>query len=376
MAEKLRRLTLTGSPYERGIQHGEHLRALIAEHYGRWRDHITRDTGLSPEVYLEKFFEQTDFMPAIKRYTPDLLEEVQGLAAGANQPLAHVLARQCSDEETWFRQVLRYGRPVPEHCSALAAVGTGDRPNIVAQNMDLVGYSHGFETVLRINGLGPEPDALVFTVAGKISLAGMNSRGVAIACNTVLFLDFNPAGLPEDFIVRKTLQQASLADAVAFMQSIPHASGQNYVLGDPQDVTDLEASAGQVVPFEPLQNPKRVYHTNHPLRNPDTESWDALMARGEREAPQLVAAVRARMTTYDRCDAVKTRVEQSEQLDVENVKDILSTHDGGVCIHFSDADHNYTAGCLVMVLDPAQPHMHVAPGPGCQTPFTILDFNS
>jgi len=376
MIENLRVLTLSGTPKERGLQHGESLRGMIAEHYSRWRENINRDTGLSPQAYLEEFFEMTHFMPAIERFTPDLLEEVHGLATGSNQPFLHVLARQCSDEEAWFRQVLKFERPVPEHCSALAAVGVGGAPNIVAQNMDLGGFSHGFETVLRIEESGSDLEALVFTVAGKISLAGMNSCGVAIACNTVLFLDFNPGGLPEDFIVRKTLQQGSLAEAVAFMQTVPHASGQNYVLGDPEDVTDLEASADHVAVFEPLQNPKRIYHTNHPFVNPATGSWDAMLARGEREAPDLVAAVKARMTTYARCETVKNYIEQVDQLDVETAKAILCSHEGGVCIHYTDPENNYTAGCLVMVLDPVQPHLHVAPGPGCQTPFTILNFNS
>ncbi len=373
--EKLRYLKLSGTPFERGVQHGEDLRSLIAEHYGRWQENITRATGLSPQNYLEKFFEVTDFMPAIEQFAPDLMEEVRGLAIGANQPLRDVLARQFSDEETWFRQMIKFGRMPAEHCSSLGAVGVHCAPNIVAQNLDLVGFSHGFELVMRIQEPGSDLDALVFTVAGKISLAGMNKRGVAIACNTVLFLDFNPAGLPEDFIVRKTLQQPSLDAALTFMRSVPHASGQNYVLGDPDDVTDLEASAKQVAVFEPLQEPKRIYHTNHPFVNSETGSWDAMMARGEKEAPELVAAALARMTTYDRCNALKEQVEIAEEINPEKAKQILSTHQGGVCIHYTDMDQNYTAGCLVMELDPESPRMHVAPGPGCMTPFTIVDFS-
>lgn len=374
MAAGLRTLTLSGKPYERGLQHGEALRELISEHYGRWREFVKNDTGLSHRVYLKKFFSETDFLPSIERYTPDLMEEVRGLAVGANQPFAQVLARQLSDEETWFRQILKFGRGLPEHCSSLAAAGINGQPNIVAQNMDSPGYYHGFETVLRIRDPESDIEALVFTVAGKISLAGMNNQGLAIACNTVLFLEYNPAGLPEDFIVRKTLQKSSLDEALVFMRAIPHASGQNYVLGDPTDVVDLEASSAGVESFEPLMNPKRIYHTNHPFVNKDTKSWDGMMERGKKIAPELVADMMSRFTTYERCDSLKNRVEKSEYIDVPTAKSILSEHEGGVCIHFTDYDKNYTSGCLVMELSREHPKFHVAPGPGCRTPFTTLDF--
>lgn len=368
-------LVLKGNPRQRGQAHGEQLRSLIAEHYDRWRAMMSAETGLDPADYLEKFFAATDFMPAIERYAPDLLEELHGIAEGSGQPFEHVLARQCSDEEPWFRQILRFGRPWPEHCSSLAGRGVDGKPNIVAQNMDSPGYYYGAETLLRIQDPATDIEAYVFTVAGKISLAGMNSRGVAIACNTVLQLDFNPRGLPEDFIVRKTLQQGSLAEALAFMHSIPHASGQNYVLGDPDDVTDIEASAREVSTFEPLQDPKRIYHTNHPLVNTDTSSWDLMMARGEREAPDLVAAMNARQTTYARCAAVQRGVEAARGIDVETAKAILSQHEGGVCIHHTTDDVNYTSGCLVMELDAQRPRLHLAPGPGCSTAFTTYEFN-
>ena len=196
----------------------------------------------------------------------------------------------------------------------------------------------------------------------------MNNHGVGICCNSVLQLDFNPAGLPEDFIVRKVLQQRNLADVLTFMHAIPHASGQNYVLGDPHGVVDLECSAHKVVEATLMPDKKRVYHTNHPLVNDDTGSWDAMWARGEREAPQMVAQMRARMTTFARFAALERDVEADLPLNVRRAAEILSDHTAPVCLHHTPAG-NYTLGCLIMELDAQAPRLHITGGTPCSTPF-------
>jgi isopenicillin-N N-acyltransferase like protein len=376
-SEGLRILVLKGEPRWRGRQHGEELRAEIGRHLDLFLEDIGRDTGLVPREYLARFLSETDFLPAVKKYTPDLLEEVRGIAEGAGRSFDEVFARQLSDEDPWFRQVVKYGRPMPpvsaEHCSSLGALGRGGLPNLIAQNMDSPGYYDGFQLLLRVGEEDGERECLVFTVAGKLSLAGLNSRGLGICCNTLLQLDFNRRGLPEDFIVRKVLQQDTLASALEFMRSIPHASGQNYTLGSPDGVIDLECSAGQVCEFEPLPTQGRVYHTNHPLVNPQQAGWDAMWAHGRQVAPQLIAAIEARMTTFRRLETLRPAVENAPVLDVESAARILSLHEGPVCCHHQP-DASYTLGCLVMECTP-RPILHLAGGPPCTTPFFRYTFD-
>ena len=368
----MRVLTLTGTPRQRGRQHGEELREAIGRHLDLYRENIQQDTGLEAQVFFDRFYAETDFLPAIEKYTPDLLEEVRGIAEGSGRKFDEVLARQLSDEDPWFRQVVKFGRSVPENCSCLGTRESGR--SLIAQNMDSPAYYDGFQMLLRVVEPDSDVESLVFTVAGKLSLAGMNNYGVGICCNTVLQLDFNPRGLPEDFIVRKVLQQKNLADVLDFMHSIPHASGQNYVLGDPNRVTDLECSAHLVAEVAPLAGQSRIYHTNHPLINNDTHSWDALWERGEREAPQMIAQMKARMTTFDRFSALKQQVEAELPLDVRRAADILSDHTAPICLHHLHKG-NYTLGCLVMELDGDTPRLNAAGGPPCSTPFRTYTFN-
>ncbi len=369
----MRVLTLEGTPRQRGRQHGEELREMIGRHLDLYRENIQQDTGLDAQAFFDRFYAETDFLPIIEKYTPDLLDEVRGIAEGSGRNFDEVLARQLSDEDPWFRQIVKFGREVPENCSCLGTSETGR--SLIAQNMDSPAYYDGFQMLLRVREPDSDVESLVFTVAGKLSLAGMNNQGIGICCNTVLQLDFNPRGLPEDFIVRKVLQQTNLPDVLSFMRSIPHASGQNYLLGGPTGVVDLECSAHKVVEVPPLLNNRRVYHTNHPLANNDTQSWDALLERGAREAPQMVAQMKARQTTFDRFAALKRDVEADQALDVRRAADILSDHTAPVCLHHLHQG-NYTLGCLIMELDVRDPRLNAAGGPPCSTPFRTYTFDA
>jgi len=368
----MRVLKLSGTPRQRGQQHGEELREMIGRHLDLYRENIQLDTGLDAQTFFDRFYAETDFLPAIEKYTPDLLEEVRGIAEGSGRNFDEVLARQLSDEDPWFRQMIKFGRPLPENCSCLGT-GEGGR-SLIAQNMDSPLYYDGFQMLLRVSEPDSDVESLVFTVAGKLSLAGMNNYGVGICCNTVLQLDFNPRGLPEDFIVRKVLQQKNLSDVLAFMRSIPHASGQNYVLGDPTRVTDLECSAHQVTELPPNPENQRLFHTNHPLANNDTQSWDTLWERGQREAPQMIAQMEARMTTFNRYNTLQNSVSASLPLDVQRAAEILSDHTAPVCLHHLHKG-NYTLGCLIMELDPQNPRLVAAGGPPCSTPFRTYTFS-
>lgn len=370
---KMRVLDLHGSPRERGRQHGEELREQIGRHFDLYRENIESDTGMDSQKYLDQFLAATDFIPAAERYAPDLLEELHGIAEGSGRNFQEVFARMLSDEDPWYRQMVKFGRSAPEeHCSCLGSRESGH--SLIAQNMDTPNYYDGFQTLLRVHEPDSDVVSLIFTVAGKISLCGMNNYGVGICCNTVLFLDFNMRGLAEDFIVRKVLQQKSLDDALAFMRSVPHASGQNYVLGDPTHVTDLECSAKKVleVPMKPDVN--RFAHTNHPFNNDDTSSWDAMWKRGEREAPQMIEQMKSRMTTYNRFNALQKGLEADLPLDVKHAAELLSDHTAPVCQHHIHK-MNYTLGCLIMELDAEHPRLNVAGGPPCSTPFRTYTFD-
>jgi hypothetical protein len=313
-------LVLEGRARQRGQIHGESLRPLIHEHIARWQDHLRQDMGMEPDAYLEQFFHETNFLPAIERWTPDLLEEVRGIAEGAGVDFKY----------------------------------------------------DGHQVLLHVKDPVSPVEALVFTVAGKISLAGLNNHGVGICCNTLIQLDFATDGLPEDFIVRGFLARSTLEDGLAFMRGVKHASGQNYVVGGPGRVLDLECSAHQICEFVPYPSADRVYHTNHPLVNNDQSLHQRRLAQ---MPPDVLKWYQERSTTFARLAALEKQLcDPTQTITVDKIKAALSSHAGPVCIDRGTSDL-ITLGCLIMELSPA-PVLHLAPGPACSTPFKTYTFGA
>src|SRR3954449_4246677 len=90
-------VTCAGSPAERGERHGEALRGLIAEGLDRWAESIASAHGVAPDTYIASFVAGTDFLPAIRRWTPGLLDEISGIARGSAQPWQWIYASNLLD---------------------------------------------------------------------------------------------------------------------------------------------------------------------------------------------------------------------------------------------------------------------------------------
>jgi hypothetical protein len=105
---------------------------------------------------------------------------------------------------------------------------------------------------------------MVFTVAGMIGLMGVNAAGVGVCVNSLPQLPSAREGLPVAFALRRLLQAASLAEAAALVEALPHATNQHYLLAAPDGVRSFEASAAGVVEYRPARA-GWVLHTNHPL---------------------------------------------------------------------------------------------------------------
>ena len=297
---------------------------MIHEHMARWQDALRTDLGMEPDEYLAMFLAETDFLPAIERWTPDLLEEVRGIAEGAGVDFDYALVRQLSDEEPWYRfeKKIELGIRPPESCSALGAWDQGDGPPVLAQNMDTPAYYDGHQVLLHIKDPSTAVQALVFTVAGKISLAGLNNQGVGICCNTLIQLNCAIDGLPEDFLVRGFLARPNLDEALAFVRGVKHASGQNYVVGGPDRVLDLECSANKICEFTAYSEANRVYHTNHPLVNDDQEYHNKRLTK---MPPDILAWYKNRQTTYARFESLENRLcDPSKVIDIDTIKTALS----------------------------------------------------
>ncbi len=352
----LRVLELQGTPYERGKIHGQTLKMEIQELIKLWKADIEKSYSIPAETFIRKLLEVSDFQPAIERWTPGLLDEVRGIADGAGVDFQTMYAFQLIDETWVMSEDLGLAK-----CTTIGAGKRGDTPALVAQNLDIPSFYHGFQTVLRIRGSIDEPEALVFTIPGIVAANGLNERSIGVCVNAVTQLAYSAKGLPVAFLIRGILRQKTYADAVRFLKKIQPAAPQNYVIGGPAAVASFERSAGQTVEFVPFKDAEFTYHTNHPEVNEDFN-------------PRFVERLKAKGMSLDAYRALCPRFkylqgafkDNAAALSLDVLKRVFSNRDSRI-------NNARTYGCTIMVLGD-RPELHIAAGRPDEVPFEVLGF--
>ena len=367
LANNIKFLVLEGSPYNRGLIHGRTLSKKIREIVNLWKTDLKKNYKIDPDVFITKFLNGTNYLPAIKKYTPDLLEEVKGISEGSGIDFELILAFQLMDE-IWLNGEDILG----EHCSGIGLNRTNRRPACIAQNMDLESFRNGFQTLFHIKDNNSDLETLVFSCAGLIATNGINSNRVGICVNAMKQLNYSTQGLPVAFVVRGVLEQSSQKDAIKFLHDIKHASPQNYIIGGPEKIYDFECSSNTISQFVSHEESGIVYHTNHPLSNDDYSSKHLDYVK-KHDNEQIT-----KDNSHTRFYALEKRLNvPPEEITIDSIKSALSSHDSEkhpVCAPLRDNSPWFTFGSTIMVLSD-RPEFHVSFGPPDVMPYKIYKFS-
>ena len=327
-------LDLEGPPRARGRAHGEALRPQI-QAVRAWLDEAVRhERGEDIDALAETFIGQTRLLQAAERWTPDLVAEVRGLAEGAGVGFYFLMTWQLQDESIWFGAERAWQTRLAnaDRCTGLAFAPDPARqqPALVAQNLDTPAWLNGYQTLLRIRYPASDLQSLVVTEAGLVGICGLNSRGTAVCQNTLAIqLKHAPDGLGAMLVARGLIDQGPFEAAINFLHAIPHASGENFIIGGPEQVVDYECAPGGPVRYAPETGEQVALHTNHPLANderladmpPEQAGWVEANARN----------------SHARWAALADQVSRLEHpVTVDQVKTILSSHvspDYPICRH-------------------------------------------
>ena len=110
-------LTLSGTPYERGHQYGEQARSVIdrsLESYYALAEHY------QPQSDKRRLHEMAlEFIPFIEKYDPEIMEEIRGIAEGADLSLGEIMFLNVRSELT-YPQMRFTGSDKLAECSTLA----------------------------------------------------------------------------------------------------------------------------------------------------------------------------------------------------------------------------------------------------------------
>jgi isopenicillin-N N-acyltransferase-like protein len=268
-----------GDPFAVGRTHGAaraaDLRSFLADGLGRL-NHLMRPAvtmaGLAPSIAAHR--------AEIEAATPDLAEEIRGLAAGAGISQDEALLLQLRREIMGYRRVRANG-----DCTTYAIAGPDP---VLAQTIDLNGDLDDQLAVLDIALTGTGRRALVLSFAGLLGYLGINSDGLAVGLNLVLGGRWRP-GVPPYLAIRHVLDTASDVDgAIAALRGLRLASSRCITVCDRNTAAYLEIVEDEI---RVVRAPHTV-HTNH-LLHPDLADRDELNVFARNSSLRRLQACRA-----------------------------------------------------------------------------------
>jgi isopenicillin-N N-acyltransferase-like protein len=220
-------IDLSGSPHERGRQHGKAVPDRIKRGIAMYAESL-----LNNGVDWRKLERRAEAMvPAIEKFDAAYVEEMRGIAAGADQPFAGIVLMNARTEMVVAARKQHIEKHFPDGCTAALALPEASADGVLlhGQNWDWRAECAETGVVLRIRR-EEGPDILTFTEAGGLARSGLNSAGIGLTANALeCDRDYQRGpGVPLPFIRRKVLESAYLASAVHTIFSTPKL-GSNHM---------------------------------------------------------------------------------------------------------------------------------------------------
>ena len=354
-------IVLEGTPFERGMAHGQALKDKIREFAHSVIDvHRENNTCLAiTRKALQTFcLRQTGFL---EKFSPDLFQEIKGIAKGADLPFEDILMLNSVLELEDLRAPELGGKSLPDTlwgCTSfnIPAQAGKDKVPYIGQTYDMEKYYQKYLTLMRIK----EPDSprmLVITLAGIVGLNGMNSAGIAAVINKIVARDARP-GVIYPFIMREALGQSRIGDALGKAIFSPRASGLNYQFSGQGITFCAETSATR---YELLDCKGGLAHTNHYVGQKmgrfETPNW---LSHGGSMVRKQVA------------DLFLER--HRGRISPELLRELTCNHTNAprsICAHGFPQEGENTAfhTIFAVIMSPEQGWMEICPGNPCENEY-------
>jgi isopenicillin-N N-acyltransferase-like protein len=324
---------VSGTPRRRGRVYGRRFAAEIrqflkTEIYGAF---------VSPEASPDAMLRYAGACVApIRRLSPELLDEMDGIAEGADLRLEEVVLISLH-EELWHRGAIAS----VEHCTA-TAVGppvTGDGKTYVAMSWDWFPRLYGRSQMLlwqREHG----PSVLSYGYPGLWIGAGLNAAGIALCWTSAGTFPASrrSPGVPTYALIAHLLYQPTLEAVVEEARRADRAGWFTFVMADRGGrLLNVEGSPEKVAVEHGRGSLVRVYYGTHEMTGTPPGQ---------------------RVPRHPQCQRMVDLVEAAGgRIDRTVLQGFYGDHESTICKHFGTLD--------VMVFDATAGEAHVSRGPGC-----------
>ncbi|MBI1262150.1 MAG: acyl-CoA--6-aminopenicillanic acid acyltransferase [Rhizobiales bacterium] len=265
MTEPCPLIDVSGKPYERGRQHGMLAAARIRKGAGHYAAQIA---GLNLSSSELKTLIR-DYLPVIESFDASYIEEMQGIAQGAEVAFEDVVLLNARTEILKLAErpdlKKKFDDAVePDGCTAALVMPKGTRNGeiIHAHNWDWKMEAAETCIILRVRN-EDGPDYITYTEAGALGRFGFNSTGVAITANYLESdRDYTQIGVPLALIRRKVLEQQHLALALRAVYVTPKSGSNNIIVSHPENIAiNMECAPDET--FLVAAEDDILAHSNH-----------------------------------------------------------------------------------------------------------------
>lgn len=342
-------IEVRGGPRERGRQQGEAARAEALRALERYREILPQAIDLS---WADGLREARKFLPYGEEVFPEFVEEVRGIAEGANISFEEVWTLNCYEGLTEVRQQM-WG------CTSLAISDdqTANGHVLMAHNEDWTSVDKDHVYLVRA-----EPDDgpmfVGMTYGPLLVNIGLNAEGIGVAIDSVYPTD-GRVGVPRILSSRAVLNARTIGQAIRACVPKLRAGGYSYVLADPSgEIYTVETAATTHVILYGERG--WLAHTNHYL----SPKMQAL------EEPGTYSSSNVRLNR-----ARRLLRRQLGQVTVESLQALLRDHvnfPDSICSHEdpNDLPHEREQTLVSLIMDLTERVMWAAPGPPCEGEYT------
>lgn len=304
MAMKL--LELSGSPFERGQQHGQEMANSVKANIQTYKKRFLMG-GASEETI---FNEAAGWANRFRDHDGEYYEEMQGIAKGADVSIAEIgllNARYELSYTLYTNEAAEANKAPPSHepegCTSFGVQPeyTATGTTIMGQNWDWLDGLVGNMCLLRVRS-DRHPGYLILTQAGIVSgMIGINEQGIGLCVNGLSskrdgqHLHHRPFHIRVQDIMRST----TLNDAMKVILATDRVCSTNWLIGcKGGEVLDIETSpdvAHSLYPSDGL-----ITHGNHFINRTGIETeFERVAPCSLYRTPRLDRLIRQNQQKWD-----------------------------------------------------------------------------
>ncbi|HET6161001.1 MAG TPA: C45 family peptidase [Dongiaceae bacterium] len=351
-------IEISGPPFERGRAYGRAATERIKRSVRLYTDQM-RGMDFS---WHEVHDIVSQFVPVMRDYAPDLIEEMRGIAAGADCAFEEIALVNARTEVVQLGQ-RRVDARSKDGCTGVIVLpeASVDGALIHAQNWDWKPECVDSAIVLKVRR-DDGPDLLTFTEAGGLARSGFNAAGLAITANYLESdRDYCQVGIPLPLIRRRVLESAAMAEGIRIVATTPKSASNNMMLSIAAGFgIDFECAPDEAFALYP--DGGILVHANHWMSVP---ALSKLKETGIDSVPD----------SYYRDYRVRGYLApKAGRITLDDVKAALFDDFGtpyAICRPpHSERANDISATVAMLVMQPGQGTMQVAPMPAFNRTFT------